>query len=137
MDKYKELSKQLRYCGDEGKCQSCEFYRVTEPCSQNLLSEAADAIEELLKASKKPNNWIPVSERPPDEDYWTGTDFQSSANVLMTVSNADDDETNIDYGHTIDGEWYSDTNDCFVPPEWKVLAWMPLPEPYKGCEKDG
>lgn len=48
MDKYKELSRQLQYCGDEGKCQSCEFYRETEPCSQNLLDAAADAIEELL-----------------------------------------------------------------------------------------
>lgn len=51
MKDYKELSKQLRYCGDVGKCQSCEFYRKTEPCSQNLLGEAADAIEELLESS--------------------------------------------------------------------------------------
>jgi len=86
----------------------------------------------------EPHEWIPCSERLPEEDYWTGATFQHyfhhstySAYVLMTVFNADDDETIIDYGHTVDGEWYSDTTDCFLPPEWKVLAWMPLPEPYK------
>lgn len=48
MTDYKELSKQLRYCGDVGKCESCEFDRKTEPCSPNLLGEAADAIEQLI-----------------------------------------------------------------------------------------
>lgn len=76
------------------------------------------------------NGWIPVSERLPDEDLWTGMGKQYSADVLITVHNADDEETIIDYGHTIDGAWYSDTTDCIVPSEWKVTAWMPLPKPY-------
>lgn len=75
--------------------------------------------------------WIPCSERLPDEDYWTWNNFQYSADVLMTVYNAGDEETIIDYGHTTDGKWYSDTTDCYVPSEWKVIAWMSLPEPYK------
>ena len=74
--------------------------------------------------------WIPCSERLPDEDHWTGSNFQYSADVLMTVYNAGDEETIIDYGHTTDGKWYSDTTDCYVPSEWEVTAWMPLPEPY-------
>jgi hypothetical protein len=52
----------------------------------------------------------------------------------MTVYNAEDEETIIDYGHTVNGSWYSDTTDCLVPSDWKVLAWMPLPEPWKGNE---
>ena len=75
--------------------------------------------------------WISCSERLPDEDYWTGANFQYSADVLMTVYNAEDEETIIDYGHTVDGSWYSDTTDCLVPSWWEVLAWMPLPEPYR------
>lgn len=80
--------------------------------------------------------WIPCSEQLPDENYWTGAGAQYSADVLMTVCNVADEEVTIDYGHTVDGKWYSDIADCFVPPWWKVLAWMPLPEPWKG-EKNG
>ena len=75
--------------------------------------------------------WIPCSERLPDEDNWTGAQVQYSDFVLMTVYNAEDEETFIDYGYTVDGEWNSDTTDCFVPPWWKVIAWMPLPKPYR------
>lgn len=84
---------------------------------------------------KPDNGWISVSERLPDEDLWTGIGKQYSADVLITVHNADDEETIIDYGHTIDGAWYSDTTDCIVPSEWKVIAWMPLPDPYKEEER--
>lgn len=74
--------------------------------------------------------WIPCKERLPNEDYWTGANFQYSADVLMTVYNAENGETIIDYGHTDNGSWYSETTDGLVPSWWEVLAWMPLPEPY-------
>lgn len=115
------------------------------PDCPNGFSDTYDKawiISVLEEVPEKPTGWIPVSERLPEEDYWTGATFQHyfhhstySAYVLMTVFNADDDETIIDYGHTVDGEWYSDTTDCFLPPEWKVLAWMPLPERYRGEEE--
>lgn len=82
--------------------------------------------------AKPAQRWIPCSERMPDEDYWTGANFQYSADVLMTVYNAEDEETIIDYGHTVGGSWYSDTTDCFVPSKWEVVAWMPLPKPWEG-----
>lgn len=97
----------------------------------NVLTEVRDRLKALPSAQPEPH-WIPCSERLPDEDYWTGANFQYSADVLMTVYNAEDEETIIDYGHTVDGSWYSDTTDCLVPSWWEVLAWMPLPEPYKG-----
>ncbi len=87
-----------------------------------------------VKAAQNGVGWIPCSERLPDEEYWTGANVQYSADVLMTVYNAEDEETIIDYGHTVNGSWYSDTTDCLVPSDWKVLAWMPLPEPWKGNE---
>lgn len=75
--------------------------------------------------------WIPCTERLPEEDNCTGSGVQYSDDVLITVINTMDEETVIDYGHTIDGEWYSETTDCFIPHGWKPIAWMPLPEPYK------
>lgn len=94
----------------------------------NLAVEALEAYVPDMNVGK----WIPVSERLPDEDYWTGENFYYSADVLMTVYNAEDEETIIDCGYTIDGRWCSDTTDCFVPSWWEVLAWMPLPEPWEG-----
>lgn len=98
-----------------------------EPCGELILRKVPSAQPE--------QRWISCSERLPDEDYWTGANFQYSADVLMTVYNAEDEETIIDYGHTVDGSWYSDTTDCFVPSWWEVLAWMPLPEPYNEDDK--
>ena len=94
-------------------------------------------MEELLKGlpSVQPR-WIPVTERLPDEDMETGAGIQYSADVLITVYNSMDDETIIDYGHTIDGEWISDTTDCHIPNWWTVTAWMPLPEAYKGGQDE-
>ena len=94
------------------------------------MLEAIDAIEDLPSAQPE-TQWIPCAERLPDEDCCTGKGTQYSNDVLMSVCNAKDDESIIDYGHTVDGQWFSETTDCFVPPNWNVTAWMPLPEPYR------
>ena len=113
--------------------KAMEEYEGLEIEDEAYTQAKEDGIEILTKLpSAQPEpQWIPCSERLPEEDYWTGNNFQYSANVLMTVYNAGDEETIIDYGHTTDGKWYSDTTDCYVPYEWEVIAWMPLPEPYK------
>ena len=85
-------------------------------------------LEEVPSAQQ----WIPCKERLPEEDYCTGSGVQYSDDVLITVVNTMDEETIIDYGHTTDGEWYSETTDCFIPHGWKPIAWMPLPKPYEG-----
>jgi len=98
---------------------------------------------EVLKAyadgqeSMKPC-WIPVSERLPEEDNCTGSGVQFSDDVLMSVLNIVDEEDFIDFGHTIDGEWYSIVEKKRIQNGFDVIAWMPLPRPYKGeseCEK--
>lgn len=91
-------------------------------------------LESWIAQQPTANAWIPCSERLPDEDCLTGANVQYSVPVLMTAYNAEDEETIVDYGHTVDGRWYSDTTDLFVPSWWEVLAWMPLPEPWKGKE---
>ena len=47
----------------------------------------------------------------------------------------DDGEEMIDFGHTIDGKWYSDTANAYVEnsSNWKVIAWMLSPS-YKENE---
>ena len=80
--------------------------------------------------------WIPVSERMPEEDCRNGENQQKSDYLLMSVHNEEDGVTIVDYGYTVDGNWYSDTTYQFIPPGWEVIAWMPLPEPYKPHESE-
>lgn len=99
------------------------------------LKELATEIEKYKKqiedAAQPEQRWIPVSERLPEEDYRIGEGVQYSDDVLITVFEKNDDDIIIDLGCTRDGEWYSQRTDCFIPSNWKVTAWMPLPEPYK------
>ena len=71
------------------------------------LQEAAEiAMKGIIAAQPQPN-WIPCSERLPEE----GTE-------VLTYNHDDDYAIN----HIIDGEeWFFDG----------AVAWMPLPEPYK------
>lgn len=108
-------------------------YEQGKAVSKDALDEAyAHGYTAAEADFHKQNQWIPVTERLPEEDYCTGANIQYSASVLMTVYNAEDEETIIDYGHTADGKWYSETTDCLMPSWWEVLAWMPLPECYRG-----
>ena len=85
----------------------------------NLIFEAADTIEVLsakVRAEDRPTGWIPVSERLPKE----------YAQYLACFKN---------------GECYvywledSDWSRSIIELE-EIVAWMPLPEPYKGGDKE-
>lgn len=114
-----------------------EYLRLSEVSKtvQNMTS-----IQAILRwlPSAQPQ-WILCSDELPEEDLSTGMGRQYSNSVLMTVFDKSDDEIMVDVGHTRDGEWYSDTADEFIESiaDWKVIAWMPLPEPYKGGDQDG
>ena len=85
------------------------------------LDYNAIAIRDRIKALPSANQWIPCSERLP----------QHNIRVLVIDKNNE-----IDIAELVD---YSDINE---PDEWwsyeyKVhdpIAWMPLPEPWKGEE---
>lgn len=59
---YEELVKQLRNCTSDTveDCAGCPYrggYKGTY-CMNGLITEAAEAIEELLRAAKKMHTWI-------------------------------------------------------------------------------
>lgn len=60
---YDELVKRLRYCAvSDNQCSECK-YRFGSPdgskiCLDLLMVDAAEAIEELLKAAKAMHTWI-------------------------------------------------------------------------------
>lgn len=77
-------------------------------------------------------HWIPVTERLPEEKdagilKKLGTSKRSEY-VLATVEVKGERMTVT--ACTYDGEW--DWNMKYAFPDYKIIAWMPLPEPYKG-----
>lgn len=90
-----------------------------------LASDVLEMIEELqgdLEEDEKENGWIPVSERLPEEsDYYMACIYNEIQEKSYCRS-----------------EWFSINNNYYGEMVWidlksyeKVIAWMPLPEPYK------
>ena len=74
-----------------------------------------------LSSSENPNKWIPCSERLPEEDgdYLVTTKWIGSYSGDVYI------ETHVAYYRKKPKEW-----DCV-----DIIAWMPLPEPYKEGEE--
>ena len=108
----------------EHSCDNCkhEDKAATEfPCSC-CIHNATDKFE---PKPKETNCWTLCSEGLPedtDEEYYT--------TVILSLS---DGKTVAGCYRNIDKEWWGDVTDgCYrkIPTE-DVIAWMPLPEPYK------
>ena len=80
-----------------------------------LNNDALDMAIETLKCSEIPNNWIPCSERLPKE----------SRKYLVTVFDGIGKRTTSAPYHRRSKSWTLTGRMAY----WKVIAWMPLPEP--------
>lgn len=105
----------------------------TDTGFMNLWHCDFNAINDL-ESVKKINDWIPCSEKMPDEKdagilKKLGTQKKSEY-VLATVEVKGERMTVT--ACTEDGVW--DWNMKYAFPDYKVVAWMPLPEPYKEVE---
>lgn len=97
------------------------------------FEEAANTIEELSAKLRNSNmerssqhyngGWIPCSERLPGEN----------TRVLTTIKTSKR-PGNVRSGHYAYKMFHNDNGDCWNCDDEEVLAWMPLPEPYKERE---
>ena len=95
------------------------------PDDKRKIADLHKMVNYLL--SRLEQRWIPVSEKPPEEDHWLGgSGKQFSDEVLVSVANYDDEDTWMDVSQTIDGNWILE-----LPRHCEIVAWMPLPEPYR------
>ena len=108
--------------------------------AQECYCSSFETLQELVDKAD-PLEWIPVSERLPEEhdsifaklygtDKWDDAFWRTKSNrVLVTVA-YDDGTRIVKESYTRDGEWKDEKNII----NYKVVAWMEMPEPYK--EKD-
>ena len=83
-------------------------------CLESIESLMAEGEIYDIEYNKDPH-WIPCSERlPSDSDYYLVTDAYGDMSAI----------------------WFAHEKDYYGESEWRetedeILAWMPLPEPYK------
>ena len=104
---------------------------ILRKVKNDKLREIADILEKgiIAQVEKIPTinpepQWIPCSERVPEQvnkSYWVCTDTGYQCQCRWT---------NNLYGFGESDEWEWKIFD--IPQYTKVIAWMPLPEPYKG-----
>lgn len=103
----------------------------------NVLKELVDKAESF--------EWIPVSKKLPDEHdsifaklYETDVVNDMlwrtrSKEVLVTIEYENGART-VKSSHTTDGKWWIEKETTLS--KFKVIAWMPMPEPYKENENE-
>ena len=122
-----KLLKAQEACGDAVSRQTLQkelaLYPIDDITSEDEAgyNRAINDVQKMvlhLPSAQTEQRWIPCSERLPNKE----------GNYLITAQPT--------YNHTKDiriahwsGRWVG-----YVRSE--ILAWMPLPEPYKGCDKD-
>lgn len=107
-----------------------------------LASDVMDMIEQIkddLEQDEKENGWIPVSERLPEDEreclvtlekvYGTPEKLYGIASYLKFDDAGYWNENK--YGYL---EWDKYSDGHGGTKMYKVIAWMPLPEPYKEDE---
>lgn len=112
--------------------------------SENEIYGAMALLRKLVNKEDS-FEWIPVSKKLPDEhdsifaklygtDKWRDALWRTrSKEVLVTIEYENGART-VKSSHTTDGKWWIEKEATLS--EFKVIAWMPMPEPYKEKENE-
>jgi len=112
-----------------------DLSRKYEEAQETVISEYSGSIDADIKKPKaevsrirqeieaetaNEPQWIPCSERLPDDDR----------TKVVTLANG-----NVEAGYYSNGDWWC-IGDTIALENPTVIAWMPLPEPYKAERKE-
>lgn len=105
--------------------------------SKNILQELVDKEESF--------EWIPISEKLPDEhdsifarlygtDKWNDAFWRTKSKEVLVTIEYEDGIRSVTSSYTTDGKW--EVEKRFKLRKCKVVAWIPLPKPYKEKEDE-
>lgn len=100
-------------------CDGCTLLYAQGTVGQHLKD-----IETAIRVLENQPRWIPVSERLPEDNTL----------VLVTVKVGNREPKVRSGSYYMDGYFHIDNGDCWNSRDKELLAWLPLPEPYKGDE---
>ncbi len=90
----------------------------TDVVKVSMMTE--DYVEKLPSVTQKPGKWIPVRKRLPEDKTYVLTTIKVPNRVAHARS-----------GFYEGGFFHNDNGDTWRATDMEVIAWMPLPEPYK------
>ena len=87
-----------------------------------------------VQPERKMGEWIPCSERLPEEYGEYLITWETSKAPTRFIGFAEGEETGVwdDQHDRFVFSWLPEDYIIERYPDWRVIAWMPLPEPYKG-----
>lgn len=107
------LDEQISFCEEKSK----NIKLKTEP---QTFVDIKNSLEKLK------NPWIPLNEKLPDVDEYIIVSFENFSVPMIGRYTVDDDDS---------GTFrIGDEDESFVENDLYVIAWMPLPEPYRESE---
>ena len=123
-------------CGEERE----DGYKPT----MEEMSNSIDLLKELADKAY-PLEWIPVSEKLPVEhdsiyakfygtDKWNDAFWRTRSKEVLVTIEYEDGTRIVESSHTTDGKWWIEKKTTLS--KFKIVAWMPLPNPYKEKENE-
>jgi hypothetical protein len=112
--------------------------------AQECYCSSFETLQELVNKADS-FEWIPVSERMPEEhdsifarlygtDKWNDAFWRTKSKEVLVTIEYEDGTRIVASSHTTDGKWSIEKETTLI--KFKVVAWMPYPEPYKEKEND-
>ena len=105
-------------------CENECYYRVDNWCPQCQREEFQEAIKAVPSAETP--QWIPCSERLPSEKDYIGD---------VVIWCTDKSIVGVGWYYESTKSWAT-IDDTFPPILGEVIAWMPLPKPWKGADDE-
>ena len=123
---FEKIVEKLEKLADEAYKSYCIGFNSDDRAEYDAYINAIEIVKQ--EAEKYNNGWIPCSERMPEEAFGCLVTVIDCNPVTLTEF-----ENILPYVVGYDGDGWNDADGETIP--FEVIAWMPLPEPYKEGEK--